>query len=156
MSSLDDLYRRVIMDHYQKPRHLGDLEDADATIQLKNPTCGDQITLQIKIENGKIKDAKFKGEGCSISMSSASMMTDAIIGLDVDKALNLAERFSRMMLGEDVETDDFEDIEALQGVCKFPARIKCATLSWKAMEKGIKEKYVKKHEHDHEHNHNHD
>lgn len=139
MSSLDDLYRRVIMDHYQSPRNMGKLEDADATIQLKNPTCGDQITLQMKVEDGKIKDAKFQGEGCSISMSSASMMTEAIKGLTVNDALDLSDRFSKMMLGKDVETEDFEDIEALQGVCKFPARIKCATLSWKAMEKGIEE-----------------
>ena len=139
MSSLDDLYRRVIMDHYQAPRNMGEMEDADATIQLKNPTCGDQITLQMKVEDGKITNAKFKGEGCSISMSSASMMTDAVKGLKVEDALDLADRFSKMMLGEDVETEDFDDIEALQGVCKFPARIKCATLAWKAMEKGIKE-----------------
>lgn len=152
MSSLDDLYRRVIMDHYQSPRNKGILEDADAVIQLKNPTCGDQIKLQMKVEDGKIKDAKFMGEGCSISMSSASMMTDAVIGLDVNDALDLADRFSKMMLGDDVDTDDFEDIEALQGVCKFPARIKCATLSWKAMEKGIKESSDG---HDHKH-HNHD
>ena len=139
MSSLDDLYRRVIMDHYQKPRNQGELVGADATIQLKNPTCGDQIQLQMKIENGKIKDAKFLGEGCSISMSSASMMTEAVIGKSVDEALNLAERFSKMVLGEEVDTDDLDYIEALQGVCKFPARIKCATLAWKAMEKGVKQ-----------------
>ncbi|OEF99401.1 SUF system NifU family Fe-S cluster assembly protein [Vulcanibacillus modesticaldus] len=139
MSSLDELYRRVIMDHYQSPRNRGEIEDADATIQLKNPTCGDQIRLQMKIDDGKIIDCKFDGEGCSISMASASMMTEAIKGLDVNDALDLADRFSKMMLGKDVDTEDFEDIEALQGVCKFPARIKCATLSWKAMEKGINE-----------------
>ena len=150
MSSLDDLYRRVIMDHYQSPRNMGELEDADASIQLKNPTCGDQIQLQMKVEDGKIKDAKFKGEGCSISMSSASMMTEAIKGQSVDKALELADRFSKMLLGEDVNVDDFDDIEALQGVCKFPARIKCATLAWKAMEKGVKET-----DHSHQHDHKH-
>jgi len=140
MSSLDDLYRRVIMDHYQSPRNRGTIDDADATIQLKNPTCGDQIQLQMKIEDGKIKDAKFEGEGCSISIASASMMTQAIMGQDVNKALDLADKFSKMMRGEDVDIEGFEDIEALQGVCKFPARIKCATLSWKAMEKGICER----------------
>ncbi|KXG44234.1 Fe-S cluster assembly sulfur transfer protein SufU [Tepidibacillus infernus] len=153
MSSLDDLYRRVIMDHYQQPRNMGNLEDADATIQLKNPTCGDQITLQMKVEDGKIKDAKFKGEGCSISMSSASMMTEAIKGKTVDEALDLADRFSKMMLGDDVNKEDFEDIEALQGLCKFPARIKCATLAWKAMEKGIKEKHCEHCGEDHHHRH---
>lgn len=156
MSSLDDLYRKVIMDHYQKPRNMGELTDADATIQLKNPTCGDQIQLQMKIEDGKIKESKFRGEGCSISMSSASMMTEAIKGKSVSEALDLADRFSKMLLGEEVETDDFEDIEALQGVCKFPARIKCASLAWKAMEKGVKEETVKHDEHTHNHNHDHD
>lgn len=155
MASLDDLYRRVIMDHYQAPRNMGELADADATIQLKNPTCGDQIQLQMKVEDGKIKDAKFKGEGCSISMSSASMMTEAIKDLPVEKALELADRFSKMLLGEEVELDDFDDIEALQGVCKFPARIKCATLAWKAMEKGVKESDKVDHHHDH-HDHHHD
>ncbi len=137
MASLDDLYRKVIMDHYQTPRNRGQLENADATIQLKNPSCGDQIQLQLRIDDGKITDAKFDGEGCSISMASASMMTEAIIGKNADEALDMANRFSKMMLGEDVDTTGFEDIEALQGVCKFPARIKCATLSWKAMEQGI-------------------
>lgn len=134
---------------------MGEMSDADATIQLKNPTCGDQIQLQMKIENGKIKDAKFKGEGCSISMSSASMMTDAIMGKSVNDALDLADRFSKMLLGEDIDTDDFEDIEALQGVCKFPARVKCASLAWKAMEKGVKEGAEQKHDHNHEHGHDH-
>ncbi len=137
MESLDDLYRKVIMDHYQSPRNRGQMEYADATIQLKNPSCGDQIQLQLKIENGIITDAKFDGEGCSISMASASMMTEAIIGKKADEALDMANRFSKMMIGEDVDTTGFEDIEALQGVCKFPARIKCATLSWKAMEQGV-------------------
>lgn len=155
MSSLDDLYRRVIMDHYQKPHNMGEMSDADATIQLKNPTCGDQIQLQMKIEDGKIKDARFKGEGCSISMSSASMMTDAIMGKSVNDALDLADRFSKMLLGEDVDTDDFEDIEALQGVCKFPARVKCASLAWKAMEKGVKEGAEHKHDHACEKGHDH-
>lgn len=132
---------------------MGEMSDADATIKLKNPTCGDQIQLQMKIEDGKIKDAKFKGEGCSISMSSASMMTDAIKGKSVNDALDLADRFSKMLLGENVDTDDFEDIEALQGVCKFPARVKCASLAWKAMEKGVKEGAEQVHDHAHDHSH---
>lgn len=137
MASLDDLYRKVIMDHYQTPRNRGQMENADATIELKNPSCGDQIQLQLKIDDGIITDAKFDGEGCSISIASASMMTEAIIGKKADEALDMANRFSKMMVGEEVDTTGFEDIEALQGVCKFPARITCATLSWKAMEKGV-------------------
>ncbi|SMO70208.1 nitrogen fixation protein NifU [Melghirimyces algeriensis] len=139
--SLDDLYRRVIMDHYQKPRNKGKIEDGSVTVDLNNPTCGDKISVQMRIEDGKIEEAKFLGEGCSISLASASMMTEAVKGLSVDEALLLVERFSQMMQGEDIDTEEFplEDIEALQGVTKFPARIKCATLAWKALEKGAKE-----------------
>ncbi|MDR6226070.1 Fe-S cluster assembly sulfur transfer protein SufU [Desmospora profundinema] len=139
--SLDDLYRRVIMDHYQKPRNRGTIEDGAVTVDLNNPTCGDRISLQMRVENGTIEEAKFLGEGCSISMASASMMTEAVKGLKVEEALRFVTLFSEMMQGEEVDTDQFplEDIEALQGVAKFPARIKCATLAWKALEKGAKE-----------------
>lgn len=139
--SLDDLYRRVIMDHYQKPRNRGTIEDGAVTVDLNNPTCGDRISLQMRVEDGTIEEAKFLGEGCSISLASASMMTEAVKGLKVEEALRFVDLFSNMMQGEDVDTDQFplEDIEALQGVAKFPARIKCATLAWKALEKGAEE-----------------
>jgi nitrogen fixation NifU-like protein len=138
--SLDDLYRRVIMDHYQKPRNRGTIDDGAVTVDLNNPTCGDRISLQMRVEDGTIEEAKFLGEGCSISMASASMMTEAVKGLKVEEALRFVDLFSDMMKGEEVDTDQFplEDIEALQGVAKFPARIKCATLAWKALEKGAK------------------
>jgi nitrogen fixation NifU-like protein len=134
---LDDLYRRVIMDHYQKPRNRGSIENGTLSVEMNNPTCGDRIVLQMKVEDGTIKEARFDGEGCSISIASASMMTQAIKGKNVKTALELADRFSHLMQGKDVEFEELEDIEALQGVSKFPARIKCATLSWKAMERGI-------------------
>ncbi|WP_040952569.1 Fe-S cluster assembly sulfur transfer protein SufU [Gorillibacterium massiliense] len=137
---LDDLYRRVIMDHYKNPRNRGTFEDGEAvTVALNNPSCGDRITLQMKVEDGVVKDAKFQGEGCSISLSSASMMTDAVKGKSLTDAMNMAENFSCMMKGEEVDFD-YEDIEALSGVNKFPARIKCATLAWNAMKKGIEKK----------------
>ncbi|WP_050616284.1 Fe-S cluster assembly sulfur transfer protein SufU [Bacillus testis] len=140
-SNLDNLYRQVIMDHYKNPRNKGSLDEGSLTIDMNNPTCGDRIHLTLKVEDGKVADAKFDGEGCSISMSSASMMTQAIKGKDIETALHMSESFSDMMQGKDYkfEEDDLEDIEALQGVSKFPARIKCATLAWKAMEKGLKE-----------------
>ncbi len=141
MSSLDDLYRRVIMDHYSRPRNRGEFEDESVTINMNNPTCGDRIQLQLKIEDNKISDVRFQGEGCSISMASASMMTEAIKGLEVEDALKMAEIFSKMMQGEEYDEEDLDlgDIEALQGVSKFPARIKCATLAWKAMQKGVQD-----------------
>ncbi|ASS94965.1 MULTISPECIES: Fe-S cluster assembly sulfur transfer protein SufU [Bacillaceae] len=138
--NLDTLYRQVIMDHYKKPRNKGMLEDGSMTIDMNNPTCGDRIRLTMKIEDGKVSDVKFDGDGCSISMSSASMMTQAIKGKDVDTALAMSETFSLMIQGKEYDDEmDLGDIEALQGVSKFPARIKCATLAWKAMEKGLKE-----------------
>lgn len=95
--NLDTLYRQVIMDHYKKPRNKGMLEDGSMTIDMNNPTCGDRIRLTMKIEDGKVSDVKFDGDGCSISMSSASMMTQAIKGKDVDTALALSETFSLMI-----------------------------------------------------------
>lgn len=141
-SNLDQLYRQVIMDHYKNPRNRGELpHDDKLVVNMNNPTCGDRIQLNLQVEDGKIKDAKFEGEGCSISMSSASMMTQAVKGLPVEDALKMSQVFSDMMLGKDYDEGnlDLGDIEALQGVSKFPARIKCATLAWKAMEKGVKE-----------------
>ncbi|AZK48156.1 Fe-S cluster assembly sulfur transfer protein SufU [Paenibacillus lentus] len=136
---LDDLYRRVIMDHYKNPRNRGKFDDDVLTVDLNNPTCGDRISLQLIVEEGIVKNARFTGEGCSISMSSASMMTEAVKGLTFEHALQLAERFSSLMKGEEVQFDELEDIEALSGVNKFPARIKCATLAWNALKKGIQE-----------------
>ncbi|WP_226529098.1 Fe-S cluster assembly sulfur transfer protein SufU [Metabacillus niabensis] len=137
--NLDTLYRQVIMDHYKNPRNKGVLDNS-LTVDMNNPTCGDRIRLTLDLKDDVVKDAKFEGEGCSISMSSASMMTQAIKGKKLEEALKLSEIFSNMMLGKEYDDDiDLGDIEALQGVAKFPARIKCATLAWKAMEKGVKE-----------------
>ena len=138
-NNLDTLYRQVIMDHYKNPRNNGVLEDS-VTVNLNNPTCGDRIQLTMKVEEGIVQEAKFEGEGCSISMSSASMMTQAVKGKKIEEALQLSKIFSDMMIGKEYDDSiDLGDIEALQGVCKFPARIKCATLAWKALEKGLNE-----------------
>ncbi|MBM0066218.1 Fe-S cluster assembly sulfur transfer protein SufU [Alkalicoccobacillus gibsonii] len=141
-NNLDTLYRQVIMDHYKNPRNQGVFSDDTLTVNLNNPTCGDRVQIQMKVEDGQVEAAKFEGEGCSISMASASMMTQAIKGMKVEDALKMSEIFSNMMLGKDYDEDLFDlgDIEALQGVTKFPARIKCATLAWKAMEQGLNEK----------------
>ena len=137
-NNLDTLYRQVIMDHYKNPRNRGVLENESFTIDMNNPTCGDRIQLSMKVEDGKVTEAKFDGEGCSISMSSASMMTQAIKGQSIENAIKLSHIFSEMMLGKEYDDGiELGDIEALQGVTKFPARIKCATLAWKAMEKGL-------------------
>ncbi|EFI68872.1 NifU-like protein [Lysinibacillus fusiformis ZC1] len=138
-NNLDQLYRSVIMDHYKNPRNKGSLDGNAVTIDMNNPTCGDRIHLTLKVTDGVVEDAKFDGEGCSISMSSASMMTQLIKGKKVEEAIELSDIFSKMMMGEEYSDKyDLEDVEALQGVSQFPARIKCATLAWKAMEKGVK------------------
>jgi nitrogen fixation NifU-like protein len=135
---LDELYRRVIMDHYKNPRNRGTFDQSAVTIDLNNPTCGDKISLQLQVEDGRVKDAKFVGEGCSISLSSASMMTEAVKGKTLEEAMGLAANFSGLMKGEEVQFD-YEDLEALAGVNKFPARIKCAMLAWNALKKGIEQ-----------------
>lgn len=136
--NLDQLYRSVIMDHYKTPRNKGVLDESSITVDMNNPTCGDVIHLTLAIENDTVQDAKFEGEGCSISMSSASMMTQIIKGKSVEEALALSKIISEMMLGKEYDDSiDLGDIEALSGVAKFPARIKCATLAWKAMEQGV-------------------
>ncbi|MEK5037433.1 Fe-S cluster assembly sulfur transfer protein SufU [Sporosarcina sp. FSL K6-3457] len=137
-NNLDQLYRSVIMDHYKNPRNKGVLADNNITIDMNNPTCGDVIHLTLQVENDIVQNAKFEGEGCSISMASASMMTQIVKGKNVNEAAKLAHVFSDLMLGKDIDDSiDLGDIEALAGVAKFPARIKCATLAWKAMEKGV-------------------
>ncbi|WDL98063.1 Fe-S cluster assembly sulfur transfer protein SufU [Alicyclobacillus sp. ALC3] len=136
---LDDLYREVIMDHYQHPRNQGKLDGDAVSVDLRNPSCGDEITLQLRVsEDGIVEDVVFQGSGCSISMASASMMTEAIKGQPVDKALEIAKEFRGMVRGESPEDVDIGELEALHGVSKFPARIKCATLAWQALEKAVR------------------
>ena len=137
--NLDQLYRQVILEHYRKPRNSGELETQTHKIEMNNPTCGDQIFLNLYVQDGFIKDAKFTGSGCSISIASASMMTETIKGLTIEKALLVSRDFSEMMQGNTHEhlSEENEELEVLAGVSQFPARIKCATLAWKAMEKAV-------------------
>jgi nitrogen fixation NifU-like protein len=139
-NNLDHLYRQVIMDHYKTPRNRGAIEGG-ITIDMNNPTCGDTIRLQLAIEDDVVRDAKFDGEGCSISMASASMMTQLVKGKTIEEALRLADILSDMVQGKDYDDESFDlgDVDALSGVTKFPARIKCATLAWKALERGVEE-----------------
>lgn len=136
-NNLDTLYRQVIMDHYKNPRNRGSLSDNALTLEMNNPTCGDRIEVHLTLEGDLIKDIKFEGEGCSISLASASMMTQAVKGQKIADAIKMSDTFSQLMLGEidDLSDQDMGDAEALQGVSKFPARIRCATLAWKAIEK---------------------
>lgn len=138
LSRLDQLYRQVILDHSSHPHHQGQLESATNQIELNNPTCGDVIQLQLILEEDRIKDIRFLGSGCAISTASASMMTDAVIGRTTEEALALVEQFSLLVQGkEDENTETLGDAVILSGVSKFPARIRCATLAWKGLEKAL-------------------
>jgi nitrogen fixation NifU-like protein len=136
--SVEELYREVILDHYHNPRHRGSLAAASAHAEGSNPLCGDEITLDLAVVDGTVADLAFNGQGCSISQASASMMSDAVIGKSIDEIHELTGRFKSMMTIEEGDAGlDPErpgsvlgDLEALQGVRKFPVRIKCADLAW--------------------------
>jgi len=158
MPGLEDLYREIILDHYRNPRNRGELETPPAhKVEGFNPLCGDEIVVYVDVEDGKIADIKIGGQGCSISQSSASMMSSAVKGKTVEEARALTSAFKALMTihesrldggggdgsGTDTPTPDPEvklgDLEALQGVVKFPVRIKCATLSWNTLAQGLHE-----------------
>jgi nitrogen fixation NifU-like protein len=134
--SLSDLYQEVILDHYRKPRNKHDLEDTTHTITLNNPLCGDVIDLLLKVQGGRIADIAFKGKGCSISQASASMMTERLKGKSLDEALALSGSFTRMLHGDAGAAADKElgELRALEGVSKFPVRVKCALLAWNCLQ----------------------
>ncbi len=132
---LSSLYQQVILDHYRKPKNKGDLEEATATVFMENPVCGDEIRLQVRIEGDEIVEARFVGSGCSISQASISMLTQVLKGKKLDEAALLANRFTEMMHGDETAARDrsLKDLRALQGVSKFPVRIKCALLGFDAL-----------------------
>jgi nitrogen fixation NifU-like protein len=128
---LDDLYRDIILDHYRHPRNKGRLDQPDIANQGENPLCGDEIEISLKIADGRVLDVGFSGHGCSISQASASMMTEAIKGKPIAEVESLVGEFHDMMRGEEPpDSDEIGDLEALQGVRKYPVRVKCALLSW--------------------------
>lgn len=136
---LNELYREVIMDHYRSPRNKGELANPTVSIDLNNPLCGDEITLQLEVENGTIKQARFSGQGCSISQASASMMTHQVQGKSVKEAGEMLGLFKQMMHGDEEAGKSLGDLLALHGVSKFPVRIKCALLSWEALERSLEQ-----------------
>jgi nitrogen fixation protein NifU and related proteins len=148
MPGLEDLYREIILDHYRTPRNRGELPPPAAHAVGHNPLCGDEIDVYLQVENDIVTDVKVGGQGCSISQSSASMMSQAIKGHSVAEVRALARRFKGMMSIEEEapegeQAPDAEiklgDLEALQGVVKFPVRIKCATLAWNTLIEALAE-----------------
>ena len=153
MPGLEDLYREIILDHYRNPRNRGELETPPAhRVEGFNPLCGDEIVVYLDVEDGVVTDIRIGGQGCSISQSSASMMSAAVKGKTIDEVRDLTKAFKAMMSihessleGEELIDDTdvpgakLGDLEALRGVVKFPVRIKCATLSWNTLAQGLDE-----------------
>jgi len=141
MSLADELYRETILDHYHNPRNHGVIDAPSAKIEGVNPLCGDELTLYLNVEDGTIKDVKLEAKGCSINTASGSMMTEAIVGKSLPEAHEIINTFKDMMLNKTNEEidlpDDLEELEALQGVRKYPVRIKCALLPWNTLIEGI-------------------
>lgn len=144
--SLDDLYRDVILDHYRSPRNRGSLDDANAHAKGFNPLCGDEVAIDLRFDGSTVAEVAIMGQGCSISQSSASMMSEAIIGKSREDIAALVRRFKGMMSiegGVDPELDAdrpgavLGDLESLQGVKQFPVRIKCADLAWTTLEEAL-------------------
>jgi nitrogen fixation NifU-like protein len=136
--ALDDIYKEVILDHYKSPRNKRDLPAANHVCSRNNPLCGDEITVAAEVQDGTIAEVTFQGAGCSISQSSASMMTEATTGRSVEDALALAAEFRGMMAGEiEPDEDRFGDLVALAGVVKYPIRIKCAVLAWDVLQDAL-------------------
>lgn len=137
---LNSLYQQLILEHYRSPRNKGDLPDKTVEIHMRNPSCGDEIKLQLRIEDDLIVEAKFVGSGCSISQAAVSMMTGLVKGRALDEADALAERFKAMMHGDEGAAKDrsMGDLRALAGVSKFPVRVKCALLGFDALQEALK------------------
>ena len=133
MSELNDLYQEVILDHNKNPRNYREIENADKRADGHNPLCGDQLKVYLSMEDDKVKDVAFKGSGCAISKASASMMTQAVKGKTKDEADVMFTEFRQMVMGEmdtDTEENSLGKLKIFAGVREFPARVKCASLSW--------------------------
>ncbi len=136
--ALDDIYKETILDHYKNPRNKRDLPGAELACTGNNPLCGDEIGVFAHLEDGRVAEVTFQGAGCSISQSSASMMTAAVAGKTVEGALAMAAEFRGMMAGEvDPSEERFGDLVALKGVVKYPIRIKCAVLAWDVLQEAL-------------------
>ena len=136
--ALDEIYKEVILDHYKNPRNKREVPGAELTCSKNNPLCGDEITVFVHEEDGRLVDVGFVGQGCSISQSSASMMTEAVSGATRREAGELIERIRGMMAGEvEPDEDAFGELVALKGVVKYPVRIKCAVLPWDVLQEAL-------------------
>jgi len=133
--SVDSMYQEIILDHYRNPHHKGLREPYDAEVHHVNPTCGDEVTLRVRLSGDRVDDVSYDGEGCSISQASTSVMTDLVLGKTVDEAMAVMDEFVSLMQSKgagEPDEDVLEDAVAFTGVSKYPARVKCALLAWMA------------------------
>ena len=139
LSNVRDLYQQVILEHYKKPRHKGKTTPVHRYQKGHNPSCGDtiELTLQLNASGNTIEDVKFEGEGCAIAMASADLMADVLRGKQVDEALEMVQRFQRMMKGEAEFPKEQRKLNVMQGVARFPVRIKCANLTWHTLKAAL-------------------
>ncbi len=137
MGLLEEIYRETILEHYQRPRNYGPLPEANRRAGGTNPSCGDQVEVALRLEGDLIADIRFQGQGCAISTASASLMTEAVKGKRVAEALDLLARFQALVV-EGKEDPTLGDLLALKGVARLPARVKCATLAWHALEEALR------------------
>jgi len=136
---LRDLYQEVIFDHYKRPRNCGALDAATHRAEGHNPLCGDQVTIDLKVDDGIVKDVRFEGAGCAIATASASLMTEALKGRRVDEVEALFRRFHDLVTAEHEQDDaGLGKLEVLAGVREFPARVKCATLAWHTLNAALR------------------
>lgn len=139
MTNLDALYQEVILDHNRKPRNFREIADADHRVEGRNPLCGDQVTVWVKLDGDRVVDVSFRGTGCAVSKSSASLMTSSVKGKTVGETRQLFDRFHDMITGKlaDAERQHMGSLAALGGVSKFPLRVKCASLAWHALRSAL-------------------
>ena len=136
----DELYREIILDHYRSPRHTEPLVNPDVVAEGYNPLCGDEVEVRLRLENSAVSALSLRGRGCSISQASGSMLTDVVIGKPVEEVRRLIGLFTKLVTDPEMEPpEELGDLEALQGVAKFPVRVKCATLAWHTLEDGLKQ-----------------
>ena len=137
----DQLYREIILDHYRSPRHHEPLADPAVVAEGYNPLCGDELELRLRFENGTVSDVSLTGRGCSISQASGSLLTDAILGKSTEEVRHLTELFTALVTDPEMEPpEEVGDLEALQGVAKFPVRVKCATLAWHTLQDALEQR----------------
>jgi nitrogen fixation NifU-like protein len=135
---LDDMYREIIMDHFRAPRGKNPLPQFDIRSTGSNPSCGDNLKMEVSVQEGKVMDIHVGCQGCAISVASGSMLAEIVKGRSIEDAKRIAELVRRMLKGEEAEIpDDLEDLDALSGVRKFPVRIKCALLAWVTLIEGL-------------------